>query len=78
MILIRGSGPSQYNITSASSLRRWNVLRVYLSEESALITTAHPGANSNYSAPLIVLKSGPADRAARVLQKDNGGRREFV
>ena len=41
-------------------LRRWNVLRVYLSEESALITTAHPGADSNYSAPLIKLKSGPA------------------
>ena len=41
-------------------LRRWNVLRVYLSEESALITTAHPSTNSNYSAPLIVLKSGPA------------------
>ena len=41
-------------------LRRWNLLRVYLSEESALITTAHPGANANFSAPLIVLKSGPA------------------
>ena len=41
-------------------LRRWNVLRVYLSEESALVTTAHPSTNSNYSAPLIVLKSGPA------------------
>ena len=41
-------------------LRRWNVLRVYLSEESALMTTAHPSTNSNYSAPLIVLKSGPA------------------
>ena len=41
-------------------LRRWNVLRVYLSEESALLTTAHPGANSNYSAPLIKLKAGPA------------------
>ena len=41
-------------------LRRWNVLRVYLSEESALITTAHPSTNSNYSAPLIELKSGPA------------------
>ena len=36
------------------------MLRVYLSEESALITTAHPSTNSNYSAPLIVLKSGPA------------------
>jgi len=41
-------------------LRRWNVLRVYLSEGSALLTTAHPGANANYSAPLIALKSGPA------------------
>ena len=41
-------------------LKRWNVLRVYLSEESALITTAHPSTNSNYSAPLIKLKSGPA------------------
>ena len=36
------------------------MLRVYLSEESALMTTAHPSTNSNYSAPLIVLKSGPA------------------
>ena len=36
------------------------MLRVYLSEESALLTTAHPSTNSNYSAPLIVLKSGPA------------------
>ena len=41
-------------------LRRWNVLRVYLSEESALMTTAHPSTHSNYSVPLIVLKSGPA------------------
>ena len=36
------------------------MLRVYLSEESALMTTAHPSTNSNYSAPLIVLKAGPA------------------
>ena len=35
-------------------------MRVYLSEESALLTTAHPSTNSNYSAPLIALKSGPA------------------
>ena len=36
------------------------MLRVYLSEESALLTTAHPSTHSNYSAPSIALKSGPA------------------
>ena len=54
------------------------MLRVYLSEESALMTTAHPSTNSNYSAPLIVSQVRPRLIGQLVYYKRKWRRREFV